>query len=50
MFGGVVAVGCAVVAIAGRVVILNGIEGRSTVELGRVVVGIHVAVSAFKSP
>ena len=50
MFGGVVVVNFAVVAIAGGVAILDGIEGRFSAELDRVVVGVQVAVSAFKSP
>ena len=50
MFGGVVVAGFAIVAYAARVVTLNGIEGRSSVELDRVVVGILTAVSAFKRP
>ena len=49
MFGGVVVVSFAVVAIAGAVVILDGIRGRSSVELDRSVVGVLAAVSACVS-
>ena len=43
-------VGFAIIAIAGRVVPVQGVERRLSVELDRVVVGVLVVAGAFKIP
>jgi hypothetical protein len=50
LFGGVVVVGFAILAIAGWVVLVHGVERRLGVELGRVVVVVQIAVSALPRP